>query len=195
MKTLIFGAPPDRSAGAASWDQRKDGRVEPAFQTLAPLTVVPDLGSLIRSLNRLLDPFAAGLLGGGHQPSPRIDRCDRFYERGQLRLAVMVCDLLPDFVGSRVGTVSNSGYGFGQRQPGALGIAEVRCFPPCGDGKDPLGRLAGVHKLARVHVQAHTAAVDLARAHVHEQVRGLGNSGLAHGRTKLLQGLKRSELA
>ena len=90
----------------------------------------------------------------------------------------MARGLVPDLVRYRVGTVGETGGGLGQRQRGALGVAEIRRLAPRRDQEDALAALAGVLELAGVDVHAHAAAVDLARAQAHQVERGLGMPAL-----------------
>ncbi len=79
--------------------------------------------------------------------------------------------LVPDIVGHGVRAVAHPGDGFRERQRCALGLAEIGRVAPGGDGEDALVALAGLLELARVHVGAEAAAVDLARAQMDELPR------------------------
>jgi ketosteroid isomerase-like protein len=120
--------------------------------------------------------LAGDLPGGRVYAVERVDHRDRDDECGELRFAVVARGLIPDLVSHRVGSVGDPGGGLGERQRGALGVAEIRRLAPRRDGVDARAALARVLELAGVDVHARAAAVDLARAQMHEVERGLGDS-------------------
>ena len=114
----------------------------------------------------LLDPVAGDLPRGGVDAVPGVDAGDRDHQPGQLLLVVMAGSVVPDLVGHRIETVGEPRGRLGQRQGRPLGVGEVRSLPPRADHVDALVGLARGLELARVHIQAHAAAVDRARAHL-----------------------------
>jgi len=85
--------------------------------------------------------------------------------------------LVPDRVRHRVGPVAEPGDRLGERQRGALGGREIGGVPPGPHRGEAFVALAQLPQLARVQVQAHAAAVDLARAQL-DQAQGLGGRAL-----------------
>src|SRR5579871_2972890 len=113
---------------------------------------------------RGLPPLTRDLLRGHVEAIPDIDRSDGEEQGRQGRLVIVPGRLVPDLVGDRVRPVAKSGYGLGERQRGALGIGEVGGVAPRRHGEEPFIGLAGILEVAGVHVDAYTAAVDLAGA-------------------------------
>ena len=74
-------------------------------------------------------------------------------ESSELRFAVVARGLIPDLVRYRVGTVGETGGSLGERQGGALGVAEIRRLAPCCDSVDALAALAHVLEFTGVYAR------------------------------------------
>src|SRR5581483_11089139 len=104
---------------------------------------------------------AGGLPDDHIESVPDVDEPDLDDERGERLLVVMALGLVPDFVGDGVGAVGDPRGGLGQRERGPFAFREIGRVAPGGHGVDPLVRIARALQLARMHVDAKAAAVDL----------------------------------
>jgi len=97
----------------------------------------------------------------------------------------------PDVVGNGVGAVGDPGDRLGQGQCGALGVVEPGRVAPGCDGEQPLVGLALLAQVAGVHVDAHTAPVDLAGPQVYQFQRPVRDAVVLGGAAERDQGLHR----
>src|SRR5215208_248455 len=95
---------------------------------------------------------------------PEVDQGDLYDQGRQRRLVVVPGGLLEYPVGNRIRPVAQAGGGLGERQRGALGVAEVGRLSPGRHREQALVRFARFLEVAGVHVYAVAAAVDLGRA-------------------------------
>jgi hypothetical protein len=87
----------------------------------------------------------------------------------------------------RIGPVGDPGEGLGQGERGALGVGEERRVAPSRHGVDPFVALTGLAQVARVHVDAHAAPVDLAGAQVRQLESRERDAGVLHGGAQVHQ--------
>ncbi len=92
----------------------------------------------------------------------------------------------PDVVGHTVAPLADPRHRLGERQGGALGLAEMRHVAPGGDGVEPRIGLLLLHR--ERGLDADAAAVDLAGAQIDEVDRRRRQAGLLH---RLPQGRQR----
>src|SRR5262245_35516465 len=134
--------------------------------------------------------LAGDLSGGDVQAIPDVDRRDRQEQRRQRLLVVVPRRFVPDRVGDALAPIGNPRERLGERQRRPLGIVEVRRIPPRRDREEPLVRFAVLPGQLLVHVQADAAAVDLARAQVHEAERLRRYASLLRHRAQGAHGLQ-----
>src|SRR5215212_8851304 len=113
-------------------------------------------------------PFSCDLPGRGVEAVPDVNQRDLEDQSRTCRLVVVPGDLVPDLVGHRVGPITEPGDGFGERQSSTFGVGKVGSVSPGRNGEETRVRLAGLPELARVHVDADAAAIDLARPQMDE---------------------------
>ena len=118
--------------------------------------------------------YGATLLVHDHgQPVGRVDQGDQGDQRGDLVVVVVLAHLRPGVVGYAVVGVGEPGALLGERQRGLLGLGEHGGLAPRGDQVEPYRGFTGRRGLLGVHVDAPTAAVDLAGAQRHQFLGGL----------------------
>src|SRR5215470_13969338 len=98
---------------------------------------------------------------------------------------------LPDFIRHCVGTIADSGDGFAERQRGTFGVGEIRRVLPGGNTEQTFDGFARLPE-AISHIDAHAAAVDLARPQVDEVQSSPSYATLLRGFRKRLESFGRS---
>src|SRR4051812_579912 len=126
---------------------------------------------LLPSLSVSGCPFSRDLPGRGVEAVPDVDQRD-LENQGRTRgLVIMPGDFIPDVVRHRVRPIAEPGDGLSERECGAFGVGKVGSVSPGRHGEEARVRLACLPELARVHVNADAAAIDLARPQMDEFAR------------------------
>jgi RNA polymerase sigma-70 factor (ECF subfamily) len=159
---------------------RKPGRLRQAGRERCASARAGRTGSRERLPGSPVGPLARDLPGGDVDAVEDVHGGDPQDQRGQLLLVVVPGGLVPDPVRYGVGPVAEPGDGFGERQGGAFGVAEVRGIPPGGQGEEPFVCLAVFPGLGR-GAQAGAAPVDLAGSQVDQVERALWHAALLYG--------------
>ena len=73
----------------------------------------------------------------------------------------MLCGFFPDLIGHRVGPVADASERFGERQCGTLSLIKAGVVPPSRYSENALIALTRFLQIARMHINADAAAVDL----------------------------------
>src|SRR6185295_5819243 len=150
--------------------------------------VEPRHSSLLRHGGRYLSRH---LPRGDVEPVPDVDGGDSDQQRRETGLVVMTRGLVPNLIRDWIVAIAEPRHGLGERERGAFGVGEVRRVPPGRDCKEPVVGFTGLLEHARVHVDAQTAAIDLAGAQLHQPERARRHAALLRGRVQRIHGLHR----